>query len=145
MTNLQAAIGLAQVEQLDGLVAQRRRNAALYNELLMEVPGIVLPPEASNVESVFWMYSILLGDEFGMTRDQLRWFLADKGIETRTFFIPIHFQPIYYATYKGQRYPVAEDLCRRGLYLPSSPSLSKEEIRYVTEAVKKAQQACIPS
>jgi perosamine synthetase len=145
MTNLQAAIGLAQVEQLDGLVVQRRRNAALYNKLLMEVPGIVLPPEASNVESVFWMYSILVGDEFGMTRDQLRWFLADKGIETRTFFIPMHFQPIYYATYKGQRYPVAEDLCRRGLYLPSSSSLSKEEIRYVTEAVKEAQQACIPA
>lgn len=145
MTNLQAAIGLAQVEQLDGLVVQRRRNAALYNELLMKVPGIVLPPEASNVESAFWMYSILVGDEFGMTRDQLRWFLADKGIETRTFFIPIHFQPIYYATYKGQRYPVAEDLCRRGLYLPSSSSMSKEEIRYVTEAVKEAQQACIPS
>jgi len=145
MTNLQAAIGLAQVEQLDGLVVQRRRNAALYNELLMKVPGIVLPPEASNVESAFWMYSILVGDEFGMTRDELRWFLADKGIETRTFFIPIHFQPIYYATYKGQRYPVAEDLCRRGLYLPSSSSMSKEEIRYVTEAVKEAQQACIPS
>jgi perosamine synthetase len=145
MTNLQAAIGLAQVEQLDGLVVQRRRNAALYNELLMKVPGIVLPPEASNVESAFWMYSILVGDEFGMTRDQLRWFLADKGIETRTFFIPIHFQPIYYATYKGQRYPVAEDLCRRGLYLPSSSSMSKEEIRYVTEAVKEAQQVCIPS
>lgn len=138
MTNLQAAIGLAQVEQLDGLVVQRRRNAALYSELLMEVPGIVLPPEASNVESIFWMYSILLGDEFGMTRDQLRWFLADKGIETRTFFIPMHFQPIYYATFKGQRYPVAEDLCRRGLYLPSSSSLSEEEIRYVAEAVKEA-------
>ena len=145
MTNLQAAIGLAQVEQLDGLVVQRRRNAALYNELLMKVPGIVLPPEASNVESAFWMYSILVGDEFGMTRDELRWFLADKGIETRTFFIPMHFQPIYYATYKGQRYPVAEDLCRRGLYLPSSSALSKEEIRYVTQAVKEAQQACIPA
>ena len=76
MTNLQAAIGLAQVEQLDALVKQRRRNAALYNELLMGVPGIVLPPEAPNVESVFWMYSILVGrrvwDDF---RDQLRWFL----------------------------------------------------------------------
>ena len=138
MTNLQAAIGLAQVEQLDHLVMQRRRNAALYNELLMEVAGIVLPPEASNVESVFWMYSILVRDEFGMTRDQLRWFLAEKGIETRTFFIPMHFQPIYYATYKGQRFPVAEDLCRRGLYLPSSSSLSEEEIRYVAEAVKEA-------
>jgi perosamine synthetase len=138
MTNLQAAIGLAQVEQLNDLVAQRRRNAARYNELLAEIPGIVLPPEAPNVENVFWMYSILVGDEFGMTRDQLRWVLADKGIETRTFFIPIHFQPIYYAMYKGQRYPVAEDLCRRGLYLPSSSSLSEEEIRYVAEAVKEA-------
>jgi perosamine synthetase len=145
MTNLQAAIGLAQVEQLDALVKQRRRNAALYNELLMGVPGIILPPEAPNVESVFWMYSILVGDEFGMTRDQLRWFLADKGIETRTFFIPMHFQPIYYATYKGQRFPVAEDLCRRGLYLPSSSSLSEEEICYVAEAVKEAQLACIPA
>jgi perosamine synthetase len=138
MTNLQAAIGLAQVEQLDDLVAQRRTNAARYNEFLAEIPGIVLPPEAPNVENVFWMYSILVGDEFGMTRDQLRWVLADKGIETRTFFIPIHFQPIYHAIFKGQRYPVAEDLCRRGLYLPSSSSLSEREIRYVARAIKEA-------
>ena len=136
MTNLQAAIGLAQTERLEEYAGMRRRNAARYTASLSRVPGIATPPEAAWAENVFWMYGILVDEQaYGMNRDQLRKVLADHGIETRTFFIPMHCQPVYWETFKGQRFPVAEDLCRRGFYLPSSSSLTPAEIDYVTAVI----------
>jgi perosamine synthetase len=88
---------------------------------------------------VFWMYGILLTKEFGLSRDQLRSALAARGIETRTFFIPMHCQPIYFDQYRGQRFPVAEDLCRRGLYLPSASNLTRDDILTVVEAIKECR------
>jgi perosamine synthetase len=140
MTNLQAAVGLAQTEQMESFVRARRANAARYTAALQSIPGIVTPPEADWAKSVFWMYSILVEDEFGMTRDQLRAYLAEHGIETRTFFIPMHLQPIYYHAFKGQRYPVSEMLCQRGFYLPSASSLTPREIDYITEMVRQAHK-----
>lgn len=140
MTNLQAAVGLAQTEMLEQFVEKRRQNAALYTRLLRDIPGLVTPPEAQWAKNVFWMYSILVKDEFGMTRDQLRAYLARHGIETRTFFIPMHLQPIYYHTFKGQRYPVAEMLCQRGFYLPSASSLTTAQINYIADIVHEAYQ-----
>ena len=138
MTNMQAAVGLAQTEQMEGFVESRRANAARYTAALDQIPGIVTPPEADWAKNVFWMYSILVQDDSGLTRDQLRSYLADHGIETRTFFIPMHLQPIYYEAFRGQRYPVAEMLCQRGFYLPSASSLTAGEIDYVTEMVGQA-------
>ncbi|MEJ2559470.1 MAG: DegT/DnrJ/EryC1/StrS family aminotransferase [Anaerolineae bacterium] len=140
MTNLQAAVGLAQTEQMESFVRARRANAARYTAALQSIPGIVTPPEADWAKSVFWMYSILVEDEFGMTRDQLRAYLAEHGIETRTFFIPMHLQPIYYQAFKGQRYPVSEMLCQRGFYLPSASSLTPREIDYITQMVRQAHK-----
>ena len=141
MTNLQAAVGLAQVERLNELVAARRRNAAHYTSLLRDIPGITTPPEAPWAKNVFWMYGIMVErDSFGMNRDQLRSVLADNGIETRTFFIPMHCQPVYWNTFKGQRFPVAERLCRDGFYLPSSSSLTINEIERVAAAISDAQE-----
>lgn len=137
LTNLQAAIGLAQMERFDELVKTRIRNAKHYNSLLKDVGGITLPPEAKGVKNVYWMYSILIEDDFGLTRDGLRKYLAQRGIETRTFFVPIHLQPIYFKKYK-QRFPVAEELCRKGLYLPSGATLTKKDIEYVVECIKSA-------
>ncbi len=139
MTNLQAAVGLAQVEQLDGFVAARRRNAAEYNRRLHGIPGIRTPAEAPWAKNVYWMYGIMVDEaEYGMSRDALRRVLADHGIETRTFFIPMHCQPVYWQQFKGERYPVAEDLCKRGFYLPSASSLSIDEIEYVAGVIRKA-------
>lgn len=139
MTNLQAAVGLAQTEQLDVFVSARRRNAALYTERLTGIPGIVTPPEASWARNVFWMYGIMVDEHaYGMNRDQLRHVLAENGVETRTFFIPMHCQPVYWQQFKGQRYPVAEQLCRRGFYLPSASSLTLAEIEYVTDVIRAA-------
>ncbi len=140
MTNMQAAVGVAQTEQLDKFVNARRRNAALYTQLLKDIPGLVTPPEAGYAKNVFWMYSLLVEDEFGLTRDQLRGFLARRGIETRTFFIPMHLQPIYYNQFKGQSYPVSEMLCQRGFYLPSASSLTENQIRYIAGVVREAYE-----
>jgi perosamine synthetase len=139
MTNLQAAVGLAQTEQLDTFVTLRRRNAAEYTRRLQSIPGITTPPEAPWAKNVYWMYGILVNEqEYGLSRDQLRKVLAEHGIETRTFFIPMHCQPVYWEMFKGQRYPVAERLCRDGFYLPSATSLSIQEIDFVAEVIREA-------
>lgn len=139
MTNLQAAVGLAQLEQLDDFVVARRTNAQAYTELLQDIPGIATPQEAPYAKNVYWMYGIMVDEQvYGMNRDQLRRVLADNGIETRTFFIPMHCQPVYWRQFKGQRYPVAEDLCKRGFYLPSASSLPLDELKYVAKVIREA-------
>ena len=139
MTNLQAAVGLAQVEQLDHFVERRRLNALEYNCRLHGIPGIRTPREAEWAKNVYWMYGIMVDEAaYGMNRDQLRRVLADNGIETRTFFIPMHCQPVYWQQFKGERYPVAEQLCRDGFYLPSATSLDLAEIDYISEVIREA-------
>jgi perosamine synthetase len=138
MTNLQAAVGLAQTERLGEFVKARRKNALLYRQLLEPVPGLQLPRELPGVKNVFWMFGLLVHPEFGATRDQLREHLAARGIETRTFFIPVHLQPVYYRDYAGTPFPAAELLCQRGMYLPSSSRLTRAEIQRVAVAVAAA-------
>lgn len=134
MTNLQAAIGLAQVERFDEFVQLRIGHARLYNSMLKGIKGIILPPQTKDVKNVYWMYSILIEDELGISRDELRGGLAERGVETRTFFIPVHLQPIYFRRYP-QRFPIAEELCRKGMYLPSASSLTEKEINYVVKSI----------
>ena len=140
MTNLRAAVGLAQVEVFDELVSRRIKNAMLYNSLLKDVQGIALPPETPDVKNVYWMYSIRIEDEFKLSRDELRNYLAEHGIETRTFFIPIHLQPIFYEYYKNEQFPNSEYLCKTGLYLPSSGNLTRSDIEYIVDKIKEAQK-----
>jgi len=141
MTNLQAAIGVAQVERFDHLVQKRIDHAMRYNELLRDVPGITLPPATDGVRNVYWMYGILVGEEFGMSRDELRVSLASQGIETRTFFVPVHLQPVYFPDHGHERHPVSEELCKRGMYLPSSADLTDEQIEFVCRSIKMAHEA----
>jgi len=138
MTNIQAAIGLAQFEKIDEMVERRRRNAHLYNSLLNDIQGIRLPIEKEWAKNVYWMYSIMVENEFGITRNELMDRLAKKGIETRTFFVPMNQQPIFQkmGLPKLEEYPVAENLSTRGMYLPSSSNLKEKEIRYICKCIK---------
>jgi perosamine synthetase len=152
LSNLQAAVGLAQVERLDALVAARRRTAALYRKHLSDIPGLTLPPVQEGVESACWMFGILIGNTFGCSRDELRQRLAAEGIETRTFFVPLHLQPAYLADNAGCRHPVAEHLGRTGLYLPSGPRVTEADVERVAAAIRRANAipvaqtvACRPS
>ncbi|HEY8001685.1 MAG TPA: DegT/DnrJ/EryC1/StrS family aminotransferase [Solirubrobacterales bacterium] len=139
MSNLQAAVGVAQTERLTELVDARRENRRRYAEGLAGIPGIGLPVERPGVRNVFWMFALTIGDEFGCSRDELRRRLAARGIETRTFFVPIHLQPAYFHRHRGQSYPVAEELGRTGLYLPSGSGLTEPEIAYVVREVARAR------
>lgn len=137
LTNLQAAIGLAQIERFSQLVNKKHQVASWYREYLKSVIGIVLPAEFRDRQSSNWMFGILVDEQkYGMNKNKLRKILADHGIETRSFFIPIHFQPIYFKRFRLQRYPVAETLCRDGLYLPSSTLLTKKQVDQICNLIK---------
>jgi len=147
MTNIQAAIGLAQLENLDEFIEMRRKNAHYYNKLLRNVKGITTPPEAEWAKNVYWMYGILVEEGFGMTMPELRQELDKKGVETRTFFIGMHKQPCYrlddgrfsFPDTSGS-YPVSDELERKGFYLPSSSHLTKEQMDSVIDAIKSIQE-----
>ncbi len=132
ITNVQAAIGVAQMEQIDSFIETKRRNAALYNSLLQDVRGITLPPEVDLCKNVYWMYSVLIEDDFGVTRDEVIERLMKNGIETRPFFYPLHQLPMY----KGEFVCFeAEELSRKGINLPSATTLTEGEIRTVCAAL----------
>ncbi len=141
MTNLQAAIGVAQMERIDEFIRNRRRNAKLYNSILRDIKGITLPPEADWAKNIYWLYSILIQDDFGTSRDELLTKLAERGIETRPFFIPMHKQPVFeeMGLISGD-YPIADELCAKGICLPSSSSLKENQINYVCDAIKEIQK-----
>lgn len=142
MSNLLAAIGLAQTESLEKAVAIHREHEGGYRTLLAGVPGISFLPESKDVSPVSWMHCILVDEEkFGMDRNGLRDFLASRGIETRTFFIPMHAQPVmierFGATPEGAL-PVSEKMAAEGMYLPSSTGLSGVALLYITDRIKEA-------
>jgi perosamine synthetase len=134
MTNVQAALGVAQLERVEAIIAQKRANAAVYNQLLGDVHGVSLPPEAAWAKNVYWMYSIVLDDAFPLSRDQLMAHLRSREIDSRPFFYPIHTMPPYA---RDESYPVAEDLARRGLNLPSSTLLTPNQIERVCAAIRE--------
>ena len=133
MTNLQAAVGVAQMERIEEFIARKRQNARIYNQGLKDVPFIQTPPEASWATSVYWMYSILLAKDFPLDRDEVMKRLHAQGIDSRPFFYPIHVQPPYQQPFS---LPVSEDLSRRGINLPSAVTLSEEDIQRIVAALK---------
>jgi perosamine synthetase len=144
MTNIEAAIGLAQLERIDELVEKRRKNAKLYNEQLKDVNGLTLPVEKNYTKNVYWMYSLTVYQEkYGMGRDELMKKLAEKGIETRAFFIPAHHINAFrnMGLFKDESYPVAERLGEQGLYLPSGSGLNEEDIEYICRVSKDIQKS----
>jgi perosamine synthetase len=130
MTNLQAALGVAQLEQLDATIERKRRMGRLYNELLDGVGHVQLPlARTSYAESVYWVYGLVLHDSLPVDATGIMAQLAENKVGTRPFFWPMHEQPVF--TKKGwfreERYPVAERLARRGFYLPSGTGLEDYE------------------
>ncbi len=138
LTNVQAALGLAQLERADALVERRRATARRYAERLAAVPGIRLPVEREGARNVHWMYAITVDRErFGRSRDELARELAVRGVETRPFFRPMHVQPPYVRARPDERraFPVSDRLAAEGLYLPSSPALGEDDLGYVCDAI----------
>lgn len=132
MTNLQAALGVAQLERIEEFITARLRNAHHYHQRLKDVPGITLPPCAEWAMNVYWMYTILIEDAFGLSRDTLMIRLRERGIETRPVFYPLHRLPMYDC---GQSLPVAEEIARKGINLPSGSALTLAEVDTVCDAI----------
>ncbi len=135
LTNIQAAIGVAQIEKIESIVKAKLEIARHYAIGLKGIRGITFPPKEEWAKNVYWLYSILIEEKsFGISRDELIRQLKDMGIETRPLFLPAHTQPIYHT---GQRFMVSEELASRGLSLPSSVSMQHHEIDRVCSAIKK--------
>jgi perosamine synthetase len=132
LTNIQAALGLAQLERIDEFVEAKRRNASLYAERLAGVVGITPAPEAPWARNVYWMYSILVDEAYPLSRDGLMTALRERGVDTRPFFRAIHTMPCHY---RQERLSVSESLAVRGINLPSSVKLKGEQIDYITEQI----------
>jgi perosamine synthetase len=135
MTNVQGAIGLAQLERLEARFARKEGIGQRYRALLDDVRGISLPEPIPGTRCAPWMYTVLVDEGFPLSRDALAARLLARGIDTRPFFHPISSLPAYRS---GERHPVAEALAGRGLCLPSSPRLSQEQIERVAGAVREA-------
>jgi perosamine synthetase len=138
LTNLQAALGVAQLERIDEIVARKREIAALYTERLAGIEGLTLPVERPWARSVFWMYGLLVDEETGVDAAELAGRLDDRGVETRPFFLGMHEQPALHrrGLFRDEHYPVAERIARQGLYLPSGLALTDEQIETVCGAVR---------
>jgi len=139
MINIQAALGVAQLERIEDIVNRKRAIAHSYTERLKGISGITLPVETSWAKSVYWVYGIVLDEGTGINAEHFAWRLAEHGIDTRPFFLGMHEQPVFHkmGLFIGKRYPVAEHLARQGLYLPTGLSIKESEIDQVCSAVKE--------
>lgn len=134
MSSLQAALGLAQLERMDELMKKRRANAAYYTRALKELNDhLIFPSEKKGAKSIFWMYGLIIKKP-GL-RDKLMDWLWQNGVETRTYFFPMHWQPLYRE--RRGKYPVADWLGKNGLYLPSSSNIKRRDQDRVIGLIKK--------
>lgn len=136
MTNMQAAIGVAQSEKLGQFIRKKREIASWYKAELSGLGDerfLILHPEMSWAKCTFWMYSIFIKSMSKINRDELMTKLEERGIETRPFFHPVHVMPSYKKT---ERFRVAEELAIRGINLPSAVSLTKEEVQKIANEIQ---------
>jgi perosamine synthetase len=130
MTNIAAAIGLAQLERADEFIARKRALARTYARLLDSLP-VELHAEAEGTVHSYWMVSLLVPR--AEQRDPLRAHLAEAGIETRPVFYPVHTMPMYSRNYR--KHPAAEELAWRGINLPSWPGLDDAQIERIARSI----------
>jgi len=140
MTNLQAALGLAQLERLDDFIDRKRAMGTRYSQLLKNVDGIQLPLESTEyAENIYWVYGLVLNDSVPFDAEEAMKHFAAAGIGTRPFFWPMHEQPVFrkMGLFTGESYPVAERLARRGFYLPSGLAMTGQQLERVAAAARE--------
>ncbi|QIE24848.1 DegT/DnrJ/EryC1/StrS aminotransferase family protein [Caballeronia sp. SBC2] len=136
MTNIQAAIGLAQMETVEKSISDRAQIASWYDEALANLrTQIVLPAPVASVKQVYWMYNIFLREGNGARRDAVMRAMDEMGIETRPVFYPMHVMPPYFESVK---YPVADLWSPRGINLPTHQGLTKDDVERIAFSLKQA-------
>ncbi|MEN6317162.1 MAG: DegT/DnrJ/EryC1/StrS family aminotransferase [Syntrophaceae bacterium] len=140
-TNIQAALGLAQLERIEKFVERKREMAQMYNEGLASLP-LQLPVEKPWAKNVYWMYGLVIDEKTGITAKDLAVRLNEKGIETRPFFLGMHEQPVFRKAglFQGISLPTTERISRYGLYLPSGQAITDDQINNVIVALKSIFQ-----
>lgn len=139
-TNLQAAVGLAQLERLDEFVARKRAMGKYYTEQLSDIDGLILPIEKTDyADNIYWVYGMVLDRQIEADNKVVQKLLAEEGIGSRTFFWCMHEQPVYQkqGLFQGETYPDAEYLARKGFYIPSGLALTQEQMERVVAGVRK--------
>lgn len=140
MTNMQAALGLAQLERLDEFVARKREMGRRYRELFSKLSGVQLPwPKTEYAENIYWVFGLVLDKTLAIDAEEAMWRLLVKGVGTRPFFCPMHMQPVLrkMGLFNGETYPVAENLYHYGFYIPSGLALTGEQIERTAAAIKE--------
>lgn len=138
MSNIHAAIGLAQVEKADEYKNMRIKNHKLYKEYLKDVKGIQFQKDEEHSVNVCWMNAILLEPKvYGHTKEELIDHLKEKGIDTRLLFTGMHRQPAFSVFKNKNTYPVTDNLTENGFYLPSASCLKADEIEYICDVIRK--------
>lgn len=143
LTNMQAAIGVQQVKRIESIVERKRWAAAEYTRRLEHIEHLQLPVEMPWARSVFWVYSLVLGDDIPFDAAELALRLKSRGVETRPFFLGMHEQPVFHkmGLFASEQYSVTERISRRGLYLPSGLALTLEQIERVADAVNQTLES----
>ncbi len=144
LTNLQAALGVAQLERLDRSVIKKRQIGHLYNSQFSTMSELELPPERTEyAENIYWVYGIVLADRVAMDAEEMMGRLAHLNVGTRPFFWGMHEQPVFrkMGLFAEEQYPVTERIARRGFYVPSGLGITDKQQLCVVEAVKKALAA----
>lgn len=139
LTNLQAALGLAQLERFDEIVAKKRWMGQAYTERLKDIQVLQLPAEEPWAKQVYWMYGLVLDESTHMNAVEFANRLQMLGVQTRPFFLGMHEQPVLLnrGLFQGEHYPVSERIARQGLYLPSGLALTDSQLEKVCEVVRK--------
>ncbi len=140
-TNLQAAVGLAQLERLEEFAGRKRAMGQYYTQHLKDTPGLILPVEQTDyAQNIYWVYGLLLDESIQGTNLDMQRLLSEEGIGTRTFFQCMHMQPVYQKAglFAGERYRNGEYLAEKGFYIPSGLALTQEQMEIVAEKVKTA-------
>ncbi len=139
-TNLQAAVGLAQLERLETFVKRKRDMGRYYTEALKGVKGLQLPiVRTEDAENIYWVYGLLLDKDIPADNRTVQRLLAEEGVGARTFFWCMHEQPVYQkqGLFQNESYPNAEYLARKGFYIPSGLALTQEQMEHVVCKVRK--------
>jgi perosamine synthetase len=137
MTNMQAALGVAQLERVDEFVEFKRVNGARYCELLNQIPGVKTQLEMPWAKMVYWMYCVELSESTGWDAEKMMAELSIRGVGTRPFFLGLHEQPVLRdkGWYLNEAYPVTHKSSRQGFYLPSSVNLTQMQIEFVVDQI----------
>jgi perosamine synthetase len=144
MTNLQAAVGLAQVERLDEFLKIKTKIAGFYRQRLAEIHGLRFMPVKPWARSVYWVYAIELDPQFGLNAITIMERLRQRGVATRPFFIGLHEQPVLRrrGLFDGEFFPHTEKASRLGFYLPSGLTLDEASVEKIVDALRDSLTAC---